>query len=101
MKRNKIVFKEYMIIQRQEIDFYKKLIEFRDKNNLSNNEASYRWIELFAKKFEEEFEKEIKNHKWYESERAGCDIGLEKAVLDWIERFEQVFIDRWHDENYK
>lgn len=27
---------------------------------------------------------EILKHKWIESEKAGIDIGFEKALLDWI-----------------
>ena len=27
---------------------------------------------------------EILRHKWIESEKAGYDIGFEKALLDWI-----------------
>ena len=27
---------------------------------------------------------EILRHKWIESEKAGADIGFEKALLDWI-----------------
>lgn len=27
---------------------------------------------------------EILRHKWLESEKAGCDIGFERALLDWI-----------------
>ena len=27
---------------------------------------------------------EILKHKWLESEKAGADIGFEKALLDWI-----------------
>lgn len=27
---------------------------------------------------------EILRHKWIESEKAGFDIGFEKALLDWI-----------------
>ncbi len=30
---------------------------------------------------------EILRHKWLESEKAGQDIGFEKALLDWIVRF--------------
>ncbi|HMP73090.1 MAG TPA: DUF4032 domain-containing protein [Kiritimatiellia bacterium] len=30
---------------------------------------------------------EILLHKWYESERAGHDIGWERAQTDWIIRF--------------
>ncbi len=29
---------------------------------------------------------EILRHKWLESERAGEDIGFEKALLDWIRK---------------
>ena len=29
---------------------------------------------------------EILKHKWLESERAGEDIGFEKALLDWIRK---------------
>ena len=27
---------------------------------------------------------EIMKHKWYESERAGHDIGFEQAMIDWF-----------------
>lgn len=27
---------------------------------------------------------EILKHKWIESEKAGADVGFEKALLDWI-----------------
>jgi hypothetical protein len=27
---------------------------------------------------------EIMRHKWLESEKAGCDIGFEQALTDWI-----------------
>ena len=29
---------------------------------------------------------EIMKHKWIESEKAGKDIGFEKALVDWIEK---------------
>jgi len=35
------------------------------------------------KKFVEERE-EILKHKWIESEKAGQDIGFEKALLSWV-----------------
>ena len=35
------------------------------------------------KKFIEE-RNEILKHKWLESEKAGQDIGFEKALLDWV-----------------
>jgi hypothetical protein len=30
---------------------------------------------------------EILKHKWIESEKAGADIGFEKALLDWIMKY--------------
>jgi hypothetical protein len=27
---------------------------------------------------------EILRHKWLESEKAGCDIGFDRALTDWI-----------------
>ncbi len=38
---------------------------------------------LLYKEFLTERE-EILRHKWIESEKAGYDIGFEKALLDWI-----------------
>ena len=35
----------------------------------------------------EEMKKEILLHKWYESEKAGYDIGWERAAVDWMIRF--------------
>jgi len=37
----------------------------------------------FYREFEAEKE-EIMKHKWIESEKAGHDIGFEKALTDWI-----------------
>jgi hypothetical protein len=31
----------------------------------------------------QEIKQEILQHKWYESERAGCDIGWERAATSW------------------
>jgi hypothetical protein len=30
---------------------------------------------------------EILCHKWIESEKAGCDIGFERALLDWTLKY--------------
>ena len=38
---------------------------------------------LLYKKYMEEREHILKN-KWYMSERAGKDVGYEKALLDWL-----------------
>lgn len=35
----------------------------------------------------EDMKKEILLHKWYESEKAGYDIGWERAAVDWMVRF--------------
>lgn len=36
---------------------------------------------------------EINRHKWIESEKAGYDIGFEKAAEDWIEQYSQEWMD--------
>jgi len=38
---------------------------------------------LLYKKYIEE-KRQIEEHKWYMSERAGKDVGWEKALLDWM-----------------
>jgi len=40
----------------------------------------------FYKEFLAEKE-EIMKHKWYESERAGRDIGFARALIDWTVKF--------------
>ena len=47
-------------------------------NNLLKNSSLYR-------EFQAERE-EILKHKWIESEKAGHDIGFERALTDWIIR---------------
>lgn len=32
---------------------------------------------------------EILKHKWIESEKAGFDIGLEQALLDWMNNYQE------------
>jgi len=32
-------------------------------------------------------EEEIKKHKWYESEKAGHDVGGDFAMFDWIMKY--------------
>ena len=36
---------------------------------------------------------EILKHKWIESQKAGYDIGFEKALLDWIRNHRDVWKD--------
>ena len=40
---------------------------------------------------------EILKHKWIESEKAGSDIGFEKALLDWILKHRS----SWRDKRKK
>jgi len=40
---------------------------------------------------------EILKHKWIESEKAGTDIGFEKALLDWILKYRS----SWRDKRQK
>lgn len=40
---------------------------------------------------------EILRHKWLESEKAGHDIGFERALLDWIVRYRS----GWRDQRTK
>jgi len=37
---------------------------------------------------------EILKHKWIESEKAGADIGFEKALLDWIMKHRSSWRDK-------
>ncbi len=37
---------------------------------------------------------EILKHKWIESEKAGSDIGFEKALLDWIVKHRSTWRER-------
>jgi len=47
-----------------------------DSTEIVMNSALYR--EFLAER------EEILRHKWLESEKAGYDIGFERALLDWI-----------------
>ena len=47
-------------------------------SDLLKNSSLYR--EFMAER------EEILKHKWIESEKAGCDIGFERALMDWIVR---------------
>jgi len=35
---------------------------------------------------------EINRHLWLESEKAGCDIGFEKAAQDWLVKFSKAWM---------
>jgi len=52
-------------------------------------------INLEETSFYKEFQaqrKEIDKHKWYESERAGRDIGFAQALIDWTMKFKTKWI---------
>lgn len=45
----------------------------------------------FFRKRVKEILREIERHKWLESEKAGRDIGGNKAALDWMKRHYQLW----------
>lgn len=53
---------------------------------------------LLYKEFLAERE-EILRHKWIESEKAGHDIGFEKALLDWIVKHRSMWRQQRQAEN--
>ena len=53
--------------------------------DMSDNDSSLLKGSLLYQEFLAERE-EILRHKWFQSEKAGHDIGFEKALLDWIVR---------------
>ena len=55
-------------------------------SNPSDENTSLVKESLLYKEFLAERE-EILRHKWIQSEQAGCDIGFEKALLDWIVKY--------------
>jgi len=52
---------------------------------------------LLYKEFLAERE-EILRHKWIESEKAGYDVGFEKALLDWIVKHRSSWRQQRHRE---
>lgn len=36
---------------------------------------------------------EVMKHKWYESEKAGYDIGFARAVIDWTMKFKSKWVE--------
>ncbi|MEY2480255.1 MAG: hypothetical protein QOI04_1182 [Verrucomicrobiota bacterium] len=64
----------------------------------SSQEAQSQFVKnsVLYKEFLAERE-EILKHKWIESEKAGSDIGFEKALLDWIVKHRS----HWRDKRLK
>lgn len=50
---------------------------------------------ILYKRYMEEKEHILKN-KWYLSERAGKDIGYEKALLDWLINKKQYLLNKFN-----
>ncbi len=44
---------------------------------------------------------EILKHKWIESEKAGADIGFEKALLDWIVKHRSSWREKRKDQQMR
>ena len=57
-----------------------------DRSHFVKNSVLYK--EFLAER------EEILKHKWIESEKAGADIGFEKALLDWIVKHRSNWRDR-------
>ena len=55
-----------------------------NKSILKNNQDMMKSSSLYAEFLAER--EEILKHKWLESEKAGQDIGFERALLDWIRK---------------
>jgi hypothetical protein len=60
-----------------------------DKSQFVKNSVLYK--EFLAER------EEILKHKWIESEKAGTDIGFEKALLDWILKYRS----NWREKRIK
>jgi hypothetical protein len=58
---------------------------------------STEWIKnsVWYKEFLAERE-EILCHKWIESEKAGYDIGFERALLDWTLKYRSTWCEKRH-----
>ena len=65
-------------------------METSDSENSALVKNSVLYKEFLAER------EEILRHKWIESEKAGHDIGFEKALLDWIVRYRSAWRDKRH-----
>jgi hypothetical protein len=60
-----------------------------DSTELVKNSALYK--EFLAER------REILCHKWIESEKAGYDIGFERALIDWVVKYRST----WREKRYR
>ena len=65
--------------------------------SLEEDQAQFVKGSAFYKEFLAE-RAEILKHKWIESEKAGKDIGFERALLDWIVKHRSNWRDRRRKE---
>ena len=63
-----------------------------EKDDHDSLEASIFYQEFLVEK------DEILRHKWIESEKAGYDIGFEKALIDWMLRHRSCWLERRRKE---
>jgi hypothetical protein len=59
-------------------------------------------INLEETSFYKEFlaqREEINKHKWYESEKAGHDIGFAQALIDWTIKFKTKWLKQRKSKN--
>lgn len=64
-----------------------------DNSDLVRNSVLYK--EFLAER------EQILCHKWLESEKAGYDIGFERALLDWIVKHRSQWRERRQHDNHK
>jgi hypothetical protein len=72
--------------------------ENADINSSDDPDSHFLKNSVLYKEFLAERE-EILKHKWIESEKAGADIGFEKALLDWIVKHRSNWRERRMREN--
>ena len=54
------------------------MVEEKDKSTDAQLKKSSPYQQYLAER------EEVLRHKWLESERAGRDIGLDRALMDWV-----------------
>jgi hypothetical protein len=64
----------------------------RRKSSMEVRENNTEWVKrsLLYKEYSAELE-EILLHKWIESEKAGYDIGFERALVDWHLKYRSIW----------
>ena len=72
--------------------------EKADINSSDDPDSHFLKNSVLYKEFLAERE-EILKHEWIESEKAGADIGFEKALLDWIVKHRSNWRERRMREN--